>query len=351
MNLWSISFAFRLGLGFHALNNEGADGSNLMQPRRIDVGNVTYDGISGEIIRHHILENFVNLCRVENIPMLPLSEALHPDRGPIGIRAAAKTLGVQELQTENLFQSVRKAIVLCAVLDVGGYLAAWKEQNEGDQGKGYVAEKRYIDSSCIAYKDAQPVKRETCFDVAWLISENPQDLSATQHSAFRDTFTMNSRYAQIMRSNIYSGIIRADLHRVGTDDYWYLQAGDAGEPTKNRLAVSEDERKKRQKALITAITNFIASPTGAKVAAWAPHVFLTEGTILLTRSRTAPFASPIKVDLENTDRPIQLDPTYVKRMRDLANEHDTWVWSFGDVKGLLDSATKILETLDGSHNG
>ena len=59
MNLWSISFAYRLGLGFHALNNEGADGSNLMQPRRIDVGDVTYDGISGEIIRRHILEHFV----------------------------------------------------------------------------------------------------------------------------------------------------------------------------------------------------------------------------------------------------------------------------------------------------
>ena len=90
MSLWSISFAYRLGLGFHALNNEGADGSNLMQPRRIDVGNITYDGISGEIIRHHILENFVNICREDQIAMLPLSAGLHPDRGPIGIRAAAR---------------------------------------------------------------------------------------------------------------------------------------------------------------------------------------------------------------------------------------------------------------------
>ena len=72
MKLWSISFAYRLGLGFHALNNEGSDGSNLMQPRRIDVGNVTYDGISGEIIRRHILENFVDVCRSQTISMLPL---------------------------------------------------------------------------------------------------------------------------------------------------------------------------------------------------------------------------------------------------------------------------------------
>jgi len=49
MKLWSVAFSYRLGLAFHALNNEGADGGNLMQPRRIDVGRVTYDGISGEI--------------------------------------------------------------------------------------------------------------------------------------------------------------------------------------------------------------------------------------------------------------------------------------------------------------
>ena len=89
LKLWSAAFSYRLGLGFHALNNEGADGSNLMQPRRIDVGEVTYDGISGEIIRHHILENFVNLCSARSIKTLPMSAGLHPDRGPIGIRAAA----------------------------------------------------------------------------------------------------------------------------------------------------------------------------------------------------------------------------------------------------------------------
>src|SRR3990172_7566046 len=128
MKLWSISFAYRLGLGFHALNNEGSDGSNLMQPRRIDVGTVTYDGISGEIIRRHILEDFVNIFREENIPKLPLSEGLHPDRGPIGIRAAAKTIEDKELTKERLYSSVRKSIELCSVLDIGGYLAAWKEQ-------------------------------------------------------------------------------------------------------------------------------------------------------------------------------------------------------------------------------
>ena len=133
MKLWSVAFSYRLGLGFHALNNEGADGSNLMQPRRIDVGEVTYDGISGEIIRHHILENFVTLCRRDNLPVLPVSQALHPDRGPIGIRLMAKHDGCDKLTKANpaaLFGAVRQSIKQCAVLDVGGYLAAFSGRDE-----------------------------------------------------------------------------------------------------------------------------------------------------------------------------------------------------------------------------
>lgn len=342
MKLWSVSFAYRLGLGFHALNNEGADGSNLMQPRRIDVGKVTYDGISGEIIRHHILENFINVCREQEIPMLPLSEGLHPDRGPIGIRAASKSLNnTAALTNENLYLSVREAIKLCAVLDIGGYLAAWKEQDGDGEKKSYISENPYINTNCAEYKDAEPVKRESCFDVAWLISEAPQDLSVTQHSAFRDTLGMNSRYAQTMRSNVYGGVIRADLHRVGTDDYWYLQNEES------RLVISGEEQKKRQRALVQAVANFIVSPTGAKVAGWAPHVFLTEGAILLTSSRTAPFTSPIKVNLNDTDNPVQHNPIYIDTMKKLDNKEDTWVWVFKDIDGLLNAVKETNVMLGG----
>jgi CRISPR-associated protein Cst2 len=349
MNLWSISVAYRLGLGFHALNNEGAEGSNLMQPRRIDVGNVTYDGISGEIIRRHILEHFVNICREQRIPMLPLSEELHPDRGPLGIRVAARNLKNEELTNEVLFPSVRKAIELCAVLDVGGYLAAWKEQQDG-ASQGYIAEKHYIDSRCAPYKNAETVKRESCFDVAWLISEMPQDLTVTQHSAFRDTSGLNSRYAQTMRSNIYGGVVRADLHRIGSDDYWHLQSPQNGGHV-GRLAIAEKEQRRRQVALIRAIANFISSPTGAKVAAWAPHLFLTEGIILLSCARTAPFVSPIKVCLNDGNHPVQANSEYSQSMMNLADNQKTWAWSFEGAKALLDAVEEVIQTMEENNEG
>jgi CRISPR-associated autoregulator DevR family len=345
MKLWSISFAYRLGLGFHALNNEGADGSNLMQPRRIDVGNITYDGISGEIIRHHILENFVDICRSQtpSIQMLPLSEGLHPDRGPLGIRAAAKNNKHNSLTPKNLYDSVREAIKLCSVLDIGGFLAAWDDEQgtENNSAGSFIAEKSYIENYCANRGKVDPVKRDSCFDVAWLISEAPQDLTITQHSAFRDTAKMNSRYAQTMRSNVYGGVIRADLHRIGTDDYWYLQNG------QQRLAIAVPDQQSRQKALIEAIINFIVSPTGAKTAGWAPHVFLTEGAILLTSARTAPFISPIKVVLNDKDTPVQADPAYAQTMKGMENITDTWVWQFKNSQELLATVTQISDKLNG----
>lgn len=318
-----------------------SDGSNLMQPRRIDVGNVTYDGISGEIIRHHILENFVDVCRSQNIDMLPLSEGLHPDRGPIGIRSTARNGNANNvtLDSSNLFQSVRSAVKKCAILDVGGFLAAWKDAQGGANAGNYVAEKDYIDRECAQIGNVDPVKRDSCFDVAWLISESPQDLTITQHSAFRDTASMNSRYAQTMRSNTYGGVIRADLHRIGTDDYWYLQED------KDRLAIAEGEQKSRQKTLVEAIINFIASPTGAKTSGWAPHLFLVEGAILLTSARTAPFASPIKVTLNDKDNPVQADPSYVQAMKGMENNTDTWVWQYKNTQELLTAIPQITSKL------
>lgn len=368
MNIWSISFSYRLGLGFHALNNEGSEGSNLMQPRRIDVGKETYDGISGEIVRRHILENFVNICRDENIPLLPASEALHPDRGPLGIRKmAGPSTTLTKQNPDVLYYAVRKAVESCAVLDVGGFLAPFGDSKSAAEGDGGTQspssnngpEKKDVpagvapeanlekDFAKVGTKKDRPytVKRDSVFDVAWLISEKPQDLAITQHAAYRPSGDQ-SLFSQTMRSNTYAGVARAELHRIGTDDYWYLNANH-----EQRLAISPIEQKKRQLALIKAIANFIVSPTGAKVAGWAPHVFLAEGAILLTSSRTAPFVSPIKVDVDDDKAPIKYEGGYKAAMKGFENGTDTWCWSFDDAKTLLDKLGEITVKLSGEGDG
>ncbi|MGH7593455.1 MAG: hypothetical protein ACRELE_06350, partial [Gemmatimonadales bacterium] len=250
--------------------------------------------------------------------------------------------GKTPLTDKNLHSSVRKAIELCAVLDIGGFLAAWKEQRDND----YKAEDSYIKESCADFKEVQPVKRDSCFDVAWLISEEPQSTTITQHSAYRATFERNSRYAQTMRTNIYAGVIRAELHRIGTDDNWYLQPNQ-----QTRLAVIAEEQQRRQIALIDAIANFIASPTGAKVAAWAPHVFLNEGAVILTSARTAPFVSPIEVQVSDDANPIRPRSDYKEVCAAFDDGVETWSKTFRDALGLLSSVGEIISILRGSSDG
>jgi len=341
--MWSVSISYRLGLGFHALNNEGSDGSNLMQPRRIDVGKTTYDGISGEMVRRHILENFVRLCDQHEIPLLTASRALHPDRGPLGLREVAKSeLNLEMLTSVDIFRAVRKAVEKCALVDIGGFLAAFSDKEKGEG----IPESDLLKSIAKADKPTT-VKRDSVFDVGWLISEEPQEMTVTQHAAYRPT-GVQSMFSQAMRSNIYGGIVRADLHRIGTDDYWYLHRT-ADNKSEDRSVLKPEDTKKRQKALVQSIVDYIAAPTGAKTAGWAPHVFKTEGVILLTSTRTAPFASPISVNLADQEgKPIRLDPTYQSRMTDLKNEVDTWAWTFSDVKSLLQAGEGVLGKLDGN---
>lgn len=343
MNQWSISFSYRLGLGFHALNNEGSDGSNVMQPRRIDVGTSTYDGVSGEICRRHILEKFVNICRQDDLPMLPLSRGLHPDRGPLGIRGAAKSLGSDLLDSRSLYLAAREAVKRCAVLDVGGYLAAWKDASDNE----YTAEQEYIRKYCAAVNNISPVKRDSRFDVGWLISEKPQDITLTQHSTYRDSANKNSLWVQTMRSNVYGGVIRINLHQIGMDDHWYLQPEVTENSDEGRLAVSTEEQLKRQIAIVKAVADFIASPSGAKTAGWAPHVFLTEGVVLLSSKRTAPFISPILVELNNGTEPVSRNSGYAEALEGLANKEDLWAWRFQDIPSLFDVVKHVENKVGG----
>lgn len=333
----SISVAFRLGLSMHALNNEGNEGSNLMMPREIDLGGVIHDGLSGDIIRRHILENFVAHCRAagdESLPMLPLSEMLHPDRGPFGIRHAARDLYGDKatVNADNVYASARAALSRCSVLDVGGLFAAWQDTADG------IPEAVYQERNCAKVdKSSKPltVKRDSCFSTAWAISEQGMTSSTPIHASYRPS-GQNNLYTQTVRSGIYAGVIRVDLDRVGTDDYWCLQPGEDGNMAE-RVAIDSDERLARQKALIAAIFDYLAAPDGARTAGFAPHTSVVEGAVLVSSRRNAPFCSPVSVTPdEKGGVAMDADPGYAARMVSLAEaERGGWATTFSDVQEML----------------
>lgn len=297
----SLAMSFRIQLGFHAANNEGAGGTNVMEPRRITVGDKEYDGISGEIIRHHILENFVRLCQQNqnNVNLHDRCRGLVPDRGkePLKqwISSNTNRLPTKTVQNKPLpfldpsfyADATEQLLQKCALCDIGGYLIALE-----------------------ATDDAQgTLKRDSCFEVGWLITEHPAIVDFTQHSAYDPNPEKHNIFVQNMRIGIYGGVLRIDLDRIGLNDWWWLKQGS------QQYAVNYNERQRRTRLLLQAIHQWLVSPSFAKQTGWLQHMSgLLEGAIVLSKDGPAPFYSPIQ--FEAGPRPnINPNPKY----RDILN--------------------------------
>jgi CRISPR-associated protein Cst2 len=285
MTYKSLAMSFRIQLGFHAANNEGAGGTNVMEPRRITVGDKEYDGISGEIIRHHILENFVRLCQQHQLPLHQRCRGLVPDRCKSEVKNWMSTQNppVPKLNPEQHYAKLTEQILKeCALCDVGGYLVALQKNQDEVEGT---------------------LKRDSCFEVGWLITEHSAVVNYTQHSAYDPDPEKHNLFVQNMRIGIYGGVLRIDLDRIGFNDWWWLSK----DQKNNKYAISDSERYNRMWVLLEAIKQWMLSPSFAKQAGWLHHPDGTfEGVIVLSTDGPAPFYSPIKFELEGGDpnRPI-----------------------------------------------
>ncbi len=300
MEYRSLAVSFRIQLGFHAANNEGAGGTNVMEPRRITVGDKEYDGISGEIIRHHILEEFVKLCQENGVNLHQRCRGLVPDRCKEEVKQWMQKQNpkVAKLAPEQHYARLAKEILeKCALCDIGGYLVALQRQQDKVEGT---------------------LKRDSCFEVGWLITEHPVIVEYTQHSAYDPNPEKHNLFVQNMRTGIYGGILRIDLDRIGFNDWWWLGSNE------NKYAVNEAERKKRIHLLLEAIRRWLISPSFAKQASWLQHMSgLLEGVIVLSKDGPAPFYSPIQFELEDNDpnKPIiKPNPEYRERLNALKEQ-------------------------------
>ena len=335
MNYKSLAMSFRIQLGFHAANNEGAGGTNVMEPRRITVGDKEYDGVSGEIIRHHILENFVKLCQQHGVPLHQRCQGLVPDRGkePLKrwIQVHQPQLPKKKVQNRELPlldsshypEATQQLLQDCALCDVGGFLLAL-EASDDAQGT---------------------LKRDSCFEVGWLITEHPAVVSYTQHSAYDPDPEKHNLFVQNMRVGTYGGVLRIDLDRIGFNDWWWLGSN------ADKYAISEAERLKRIQVFFEAIRQWFLSPSFAKQAGWLHHPDGTfEGVIVLSTDGPAPFYSPIKFELESGDPNcpvIKPNPGYREIIENLASKcgETVKVHSFSKPDEFKEKMSEIVKEL------
>ena len=351
-NMWrSLAISFRIELAFHAANNEGAGGTNVMEPRRITVGDKEYDGISGEIIRRHILENFVKLCQQNNVPLHDRCKGLVPDRGKEPLRIwIQNNTSIQPIQRgnqqqiylkpENYPAATKELIEECALCDIGGYLIA------------YEARVDKVERNGSSYPLNGVLKRDSCFEVGWLISEHPAIVNFTQHSAYDPDPERHNLFVQNMRVGIYGGVLRIDLDRIGRNDWWWL------DPNFKEYPLEDGERLKRACLLIEAIEQWLLSPTFAKQTGWLQHQSgLLEGSIVLSKNGAAPFVSPIKFEVENGNPVIKKNNyrsilnTIVPENTEKAKSEETFKnenykkYDFSKPGELIEKIYKVLEEL------
>ncbi len=344
-NMWrSLAMSFRIELAFHAANNEGAGGTNVMEPRRITVGDKEYDGISGEIIRRHILENFVKLCQQNGVPLHDRCKGLVPDRGkePLKnwIHQNQSSLPTRQVRNKNLPvldphhypDATKELITNCALCDIGGYLIALEE---ADNVLGVL-------------------KRDSCFEVGWLISEHPAIVDYTQHSAYTTQINEEGRlqhnlFVQNMRIGIYGGVLRIDLDRIGRNDWWWLNPKSSNNPNGfEEYTLNQQDRLKRACLLLEAIKKWLLSPTFAKQTGWLQHQSgLLEGSIVLSKDGAAPFVSPIKFEIEDGKPVIKKNEDYRDVIQDIVNQATNHYkkYDFNGPKELIEKIDEILEEL------
>ena len=343
-NVWrSLAMSFRIELAFHAANNEGAGGTNVMEPRRITVGDKEYDGISGEIIRRHILENFVKLCQQNNVVLHDRCKGLVPDRGKEPLKSWMKKKIQHDqqkisLKPENYPEATKTLIEDCALCDVGGYLIAYETRVDKVEINGN------------SYSLSGVLKRDSCFEVGWLISEHPAIVDYTQHSAYDPDPEKHNLFVQNMRVGIYGGVLRIDLDRIGRNDWWWLNPKSNNNPNGfEEYSLDLSDRLKRSRLLLEAIKKWLLSPTFAKQTGWLQHQSgLLEGSIVLSKDGAAPFVSPIKFEIKNGSPIIRRNENYKDTLGNIiskANDHYK-KYDFNGPDELIEKINEVLRELE-----
>ena len=331
MKIESLAISFRIGLAFHALNNEGGGGTNVMEPRRITVGETELDGISGEMVRRHILEQFVRLAEREGVPLSRAGRGLLPDRGKEDLVAWMRQQGVQTLTPTHYAAATDYLVRTCALRDIGGYLMALES---ADGAKGTL-------------------KRDSVFEVGWLISGHAGAVDMTQHAAYDPNPATHHLFVQNQRSGVYGCVMRIDVGRIGRNDWaWFDENFDT-------YAIPEAERRQRADILLRAVEQFLLSPGGARQAGWLQHTGSLEGILVISREGPAPFRSPVLVSVgeraaghaaDGDALPgltVAFDSAYRERMEAVveAAPNRYQAFRFDDQASLVEAAARVREAL------
>jgi CRISPR-associated autoregulator DevR family len=268
--IYELSINARVAWQAHSLSNAGSNGSNRLYPRHqlLATGEET-DACSGSIAKHYHAQVFAEYAEAAGCPLCLACQERD------GRRAAAPVVEHQNLTIEQVIQT-------CAVCDTHGFLVTAKNVSKTDHTP---ARQRQSKHTLID------------FSFALALPERHQETSQL-FTRIGDTKEEGQMLMKMTaRSGEYAICVRYKCAGIGLDtDKWHLCLAD------------EEERVRRYRAALSALSDYFLSPQGALTATMLPHLTALQGAIVL---RTSAGRAPMYSGLV---------PDFVERLRKLVDD-------------------------------
>lgn len=265
MNLRTLSLSGLATLNLHSLNNEGGEGNHI-QTRMVDVvdkdGNLhPVNAVSGDMFKHIFAEHFQAIAKEEGLILC----------------AGCQTLNANRLNADPAFEKAingkSNAEILdllpqsCALDDVAGILIT--------QGNRALGRKSVVEFSWVPGVP-EKVKTGSYFHVKY----DPQGRGKTD--ADDGSNKGQAIFHRPASSGQYALVAHVEAHRIGLNDIT------------REYAISEEERAKRLRAVLRALTLTFLHPGGAMRNTQSPHLTDFQGVITTsTHSVPAPTVSAL----------------------------------------------------------
>jgi CRISPR-associated protein Cst2 len=246
----SISINGRITLDMHSLNNEGAEGNQVLtrQVTIIDENGklATVTAVSGDMMKHIMCEHFWTIAKEENLPLSNTSSLFNANR--------IIPSDLPNASANDHIVTTDEVLKTCSLSDIAGAMIT---------GLGNFS-------------------RKSIAEFGWLVAL-PQ-VNETENY-FHAKYVPNAANVEIDESNIGQNIFHRPANSgiyafVGNLEILRLGYNDISK----EYPISDEEREKRYKSLLKSLLYTFIKPNGAMRNTQNPHIVNFEGVITYSTS-------------------------------------------------------------------
>ncbi|KAB2952700.1 DevR family CRISPR-associated autoregulator [Heliorestis acidaminivorans] len=310
----SLSICAQVTLDMHCLNNEGSEGNHL-KTRMVHIvdqnGELTEtNAVSGDMLKHIQNECLIPIAQEAKLPLCSGCNRLNANRINVD-RDFFKS--IEKIDSKDNIGTLTEVIRHCTADDLEGILIT--------EGKRSVARKSVVEFGWLV-GIPEKTRTESYFHVKFDSESRGGGTGADDGSN-----TGQNIFYRPANSGIYAMVVNVELDRVGFHD------------VKREYVIEDEERRKRQKAMVRSLIHSFVKLNGAHRSTQHPHLLSITGVITTSRNMTpAPTISPLK-------------DSYEQEIMDVVDQLNRWEGNeiackkFNNLAELVAIMTDLAESL------